>query len=66
VINSVDGGAAVAIALGALLDASLGLAAAIGGAAAIGSVLFWLRYADRLLEMRARQTEVLSPSPAAD
>jgi hypothetical protein len=62
----VVGGAAVAIALGAFLDASLGLAASIGGAAAIGSVLFWLRYADRLLAMRAGQTEVLSPSPAAD
>jgi hypothetical protein len=62
----VVGGAAVAIALGAFLDASLGLAASIGGAAAIGSVLFWLRYADRLLEMRAGQIEVLSPSAAAD
>jgi hypothetical protein len=64
VINSVVGGAAVAIALGALLDASLGLAAAVGAVAAIVSVLAWLRYADRLLDAAAR-TEPLFPSPSA-
>ena len=31
VINSVVGGSAIAIALGAFIDASLGVAAAIGG-----------------------------------
>jgi hypothetical protein len=66
VINSVVGGAAVAIALGAFVDASLGLAAGIGGLAAIASTLLWLRYADRLLEVRTGQIEVLSPSPAAE
>jgi hypothetical protein len=63
VINSVVGGGAVAIALGAIADAPLGLAAAAGGAAAIVSVLAWLRYADRLLEASAAQVEPLFPSP---
>jgi hypothetical protein len=66
VINSVLGGAAVAIALGAVVDASLGLAASIGGAAAIGSTLFWLRYADRLLQARTSHIESLWPSPAVE
>jgi hypothetical protein len=63
VINSVVGGAAVALALGAVVDASLGLAAGVGGAAAIASVVGWLRYADRLLDASAAQTEPLFPSP---
>ena len=66
VINSVVGGAAVAIALGAVIDASLGPAASIGGAAAIGSTLFWLRYADRLLQARTSHIESLWPSPAVE
>jgi hypothetical protein len=64
VINSVVGGAAVAIALGAFLDAPLGIAAGAGGAAAIASVVGWLRYADRLLEAAAGETQPLFPSPA--
>jgi hypothetical protein len=63
VINAVVGGGAVAIALGALLDASLGLAAGVGGAAAIASVLGWLRYADRLLDASAVRDEPLFPTP---
>jgi hypothetical protein len=63
VINAVVGGGAVAIALGALLDASLGLAAGVGGAAAITSVLGWLRYADRLLDASAVRDEPLFPTP---
>jgi len=62
VINGVVGGAAVAIALGVIVDAPLGLAAAAGGAAAIASVFLWLRYADRLLDASA-QVVPLSPSP---
>src|ERR687891_1655921 len=62
VINSVVGGAAVAVALGAFLDASLGAAAVAGIAAAIVSVTGWLRYADRLLDASAAQTEPLFPS----
>jgi hypothetical protein len=63
VINGVVGGGAVAIALGALLDASLGVAVGVGAAAAIASVAGWLRYADRLLDASAAQVEPLYPTP---
>jgi len=62
-IDSVVGGAAVAIALGAFADASLGAAAGTGIAAAIVSLAAWLAYADRLLEGTAAQEEPLYPSP---
>src|SRR5215211_130255 len=62
VINSVVGGTAIAVATGAFLDASL--AVAVGIAAAIASVVAWLRYADRLLGASWAQTEPLFPSPA--
>jgi hypothetical protein len=65
VINSVVGGSAAAIALGALTNASLGPAVAVGGAVAAVSVVAWLRYADRLLESRTGDTEPLFPSPEA-
>ena len=64
VINSVVGGGAAAIAAGAFLDASLGVAVAVGIAAVIVSVVTWIRYADRLLDAGAAQTEPLFPSPA--
>ncbi len=63
VLNSVVGGVAVALALGAFADASLGVAATAGGAVAIVSALAWLRYADRLLDASAAQAEPLFPSP---
>jgi hypothetical protein len=63
VINSVVGGAAVALALGAFLDVPLGVGAGAGVAAALASVIGWLRHAGRLLETSA-QTEPLFPSPA--
>jgi hypothetical protein len=62
VINGVVGGSTVAIALGALADATLGLAAGAGGLAAIVSVVGWVRYADRLLDAGAARTEPLFPS----
>jgi hypothetical protein len=65
VINGVVGGGAVAIALGAVLDASLGVAAAVGAAVAIASVVGWLRYAYRLLDAPAAQVEPLFPTPGA-
>jgi hypothetical protein len=65
VINSVVGGVAVALALGAVSDAALGPAAGLGGVAAIASVLVWLRYADRLLDASAAATEPRFPSPDA-
>jgi hypothetical protein len=64
VINGVVGGAAVAIALGAVFDASLGIATAVGIATAIVSFLAWLRYADRLLDASAAETKPLFPSPS--
>jgi hypothetical protein len=65
VINGVVGGSAVAIALGALLDVSLGPAAGVGAVAALISVVGWVPDAGRLLAAAARQTEPLFPSPAA-
>jgi hypothetical protein len=64
-INSVVGGSAVAIALGAFVDASLGVAAAVGGVVAIVSVVGLLRSADRLLEARIGEVEALFPSGSA-
>ena len=63
VINSVVGGGAVAIALGALAGAPLGVAAAIGGIAALASVAFWLRFAARLLAAGAAAAPPLFPTP---
>jgi hypothetical protein len=63
VINSVVGGSAIAIALGAIADASLGVAAGVGGVAALVSLVALHRYADRLLEERAGRTESIFPSP---
>jgi hypothetical protein len=65
VINSVVGGSAVAIALGAFVDASLGVAAAAGGVVAIVSVVGLLRFAGRLLETRTGEVEALFPSRSA-
>ena len=61
VINGVVGGS-VAIALGALADAPVGLAAGAGAVAAIVSVVGWVRYALRLLAAGAARTEPLFPS----
>jgi hypothetical protein len=65
VINSVVGGSAVAIALGAFVDASLGVAAGAGGVVAIVSVVGLLRFAGRLLDARTGGVEALFPSPSA-
>jgi hypothetical protein len=62
VINSMIGGSVVAIALGAFADASLGIAAAAGAATAILSAVIWLRFADRLLDLRATEEQPLFPS----
>ncbi len=63
VINSVVGGSAIAIAIGAIADAPLGVAAGVGGVAALVSLVALVRYADRLLEERAGGTESIFPSP---
>lgn len=66
VINSVVGGAAVAIAVGTFADASLGLSVGVGGVAAIISLarLLWLE--NRMYHEMGGFTEVLFPSPADD
>jgi hypothetical protein len=63
VINSVVGGAAIAIAADAIAGAPLGLAAGAGGAVGLLSLALLLRHADRLLEERAGITPALFPSP---
>jgi hypothetical protein len=64
VIDSLLGGAAVALALGTGLDLSLGPAAGVGGAAAVVSVVGWIRYADRRLDASAGDTQPMFPSPS--
>jgi hypothetical protein len=46
-----------------IADTSLGVAAGVGGAAALVSLVALLRYADRLLQERAGLTESIFPSP---
>jgi len=63
VINSVIGGSAVALAVGAVSDALLGVAAGIGGLAALVSFVLLRRYEQRLLDAGASEHgEVLFPS----
>jgi hypothetical protein len=62
IINSVIGGSAIAVAAGAL-GAPLGVAAPIGGAVAIVSVLGWVRLAARLLARRTGGIDPVFPSP---
>jgi hypothetical protein len=63
VINGVVGGAAVAVAVGAIFDAGLAVSAAAGGVAAVLSVVGWISFADRLLEAGAARLEPLFPTP---
>lgn len=63
VINSVVGGAAVALALGVAVDASLGLAAGVGGAVAIASLLLMRRAEYRMHVAGRARTETLFPTP---
>jgi hypothetical protein len=62
VINSVVGGAAIAIAVGTFTDAPLGLCAGIGGVAAIISLLWLLRIENRMYHQMGGFTETLFPS----
>ena len=65
VINSVVGGSAVAIAIGAITDAPLGVSAAIGVVVAIVSIVALRRHEQRMLVECYRQLDVLFPSPHA-
>jgi hypothetical protein len=64
VINSVVGGSAVAIAVGAIADPALGVAAAIGGLLAIASLATMRRFETRYLRAGVGELEVLFPSGA--
>jgi hypothetical protein len=65
VINSVVGGAAIAIGADAIAGAPLGLAAGAGGALGLVSLALLGRHADRLLQERAGRTPALFPSPSS-
>jgi hypothetical protein len=61
---STKSGAAVAVAVGAIFDAPLGIASAIGGTAAIASFILLRRYETGLVEAGAGgHGKVLYPSP---
>jgi hypothetical protein len=62
-LNGVVGGAAVAVAVGAIFDAGLAISAAAGAVAAVLSVIGWIRFADRLLDASAAFPEPLFPTP---
>jgi hypothetical protein len=64
VLNSVAGGAAVALALGVALDATLGIAAGAGAAAAALSLLVMRRAEYRIHVAGSARLETLFPSPA--
>jgi hypothetical protein len=64
VVNGVVGGAAAAIALGAIPDVPLWLATVVGVLVALVSVVAWLRVAARILERAATQESPRSPSPS--
>jgi hypothetical protein len=63
VINSVVGGAAIAIALGTFTDAPVGLCTGVGGVAAIASLIGLMRVENRMYHQMGGFTETLFPSP---
>jgi hypothetical protein len=63
VINSVVGGGAIAIAVGAVSDAPLAIAAGVGGLVAIVSLAAMRRFETRYLQAALGELEVLFPSP---
>jgi hypothetical protein len=63
VINSVVGGGAVAIAVGAVTSAPLGICASVGGVIAIISLARLMRIENRMYHEMGGFTEVLFPSP---
>jgi hypothetical protein len=66
VINSVVGGAAVAIAVGAITSAPLGICAGTGGIAAIVSLVWLLRIENRMYHDLGGFSEAWFPSPEAE
>jgi hypothetical protein len=66
VINSVVGGGAVAIAVGAFTDAPVGICAGVGAIAAIVSLVRLLRIENRMYHEMGGFSEALFPSPEAE
>jgi hypothetical protein len=66
VINSVVGGAAIAIAIGTFTSASLGICAGVGGIAAIISLARLMRIENRMYHELGGFSEVLFPSPEGE
>jgi hypothetical protein len=66
VINSVVGGGAVAIAIGALTGAALGICAAGGGVAAVVSLVLLMRMENRMYHEMGGFSEALFPSPESE
>jgi hypothetical protein len=66
VINSVVGGGAVAIAVGALTGEPLGICAGVGGVVAVISLARLMRIENRMYHQMGGFTEVLFPSPDPD
>jgi hypothetical protein len=66
VINSVVGGAAVAIAVGTFTSAPLGVCTAIGGVVAIASLIRMMRAENRMYHEMGGFREVLFPSPEGE
>jgi hypothetical protein len=64
IINGVVGGAAIALALGALAGVSLGVATLAGAVAAIASIVGWIRYSDVVYRERALRVRPVFPSTA--
>jgi hypothetical protein len=64
VVNGVVGGALVALALGAVPDVPLWLAAAVGVVVAAASIVGWVRRGGRVLEAAASRDTPRFPSPA--
>ena len=66
VINSVVGGAAVAIAVGSISSAPLGVCTAAGGVAAVVSLARLMRIENRMYHEMGGFSEVLFPSPETE
>ena len=62
-IDGVIAGSTVALALSVFLDAPLGVAAGVGGALGLLSVVLLVRHAGRLLAKRAGSTVSIFPTP---
>jgi hypothetical protein len=65
VINSVVGGSAIAIAVGAIADPPLGVAAGVGGVVAIVSLAMLRRFEMNYLRAGVGELDILFPSPQA-